>query len=81
MGAQSLWQETKLEDGREDFTAKEFFLFVLQKPPFRDSFYQFKGKQCARTILACASIDSPQPRILILPPVLKITCRSKQLHF
>ena len=41
------------------FHCKRIFWFVLQKPPFRDSFYQFKGKQCSHTILVCASIDFP----------------------
>lgn len=49
--------EIELPDGREDFTAKGFFWFVLQKPPFWDSLYQLKGKQCSHTILVCANID------------------------
>lgn len=47
----------QLEDGR-DFTAKGFFGWFT-KASFSGFLYQFKGKSCLHTILACPDIDFP----------------------
>lgn len=73
-------QDTQSEDGREDVPAeRDFVCFV--KACFSGFLYQLKGKYSLHTILVCARIDFPEPRLLILPSVFSITSRSERLHF